>query len=47
MGLSRLATAATFTAAARGVLDVLAGREPQAVANPAWRTHRRTKEIHP
>ena len=46
MGLSRRATAATFTAAARGILDVLAGREPQAVANPAWRTHR-TKEIHP
>ena len=46
MGLSRRATAATFTAAARGVLDVLAGREPQAVANPAWRTHR-TKEIYP
>jgi phosphoglycerate dehydrogenase-like enzyme len=46
MGLSRRATAATFTAAARGVLDVLSGREPQAVANPAWRTHR-TKEIHP
>jgi D-3-phosphoglycerate dehydrogenase / 2-oxoglutarate reductase len=40
MGLSRRATAATFTAAARGVLDVLAGREPQAVANPDWRTHR-------
>ena len=46
MGLSRRATAATFTAAARGVLDVLAGREPQAVANPACRPHR-TKEIHP
>jgi D-3-phosphoglycerate dehydrogenase / 2-oxoglutarate reductase len=45
MGLSRRATAATFTAAARGVLDVLAGREPQAVANPGWRTHR-PKEIH-
>jgi D-3-phosphoglycerate dehydrogenase len=39
MGLSRRAIAATFTAAARGVLDVLAGREPQAVADPAWRTH--------
>jgi phosphoglycerate dehydrogenase-like enzyme len=39
MGLSRRATAATFTAAARGVLDVLCGREPQAVADPAWRTH--------
>jgi hypothetical protein len=25
---------------------VRAGREPQAVANPAWRT-RRAKEIHP
>jgi hypothetical protein len=37
MGLSRRATAATFTAAARGVLDVLCGREPQAVADPAWR----------
>ena len=44
MGLSRRATAATFTAAARGVLDVLCGREPQAVADPAWRTHS-TKEI--
>ena len=44
MGLSRRATAATFTAAARGVLDVLRGREPQAVADPAWRSHR-TKEI--
>jgi D-3-phosphoglycerate dehydrogenase len=46
MGLSRRATAATFAAAARGVLDVLSGREPQAVANPAWRTVC-TKEIHP
>jgi D-3-phosphoglycerate dehydrogenase / 2-oxoglutarate reductase len=45
MGLSRRATAATFTAAARGVLDVLSGREPQAVANPGWRT-RCLKEIH-
>jgi D-3-phosphoglycerate dehydrogenase / 2-oxoglutarate reductase len=45
MGLSRRATAATFTAAARGVLDVLAGREPQAVANPAWRIHRHPEEI--
>ena len=44
MGLSSRATAATF-AAARGVLDVLSGREPQAVADPAWRSHR-TKEIH-
>jgi phosphoglycerate dehydrogenase-like enzyme len=40
MGLSRRATAATFTAAAQGVLDVLAGREPRAVADPAWLTHR-------
>ena len=44
MGLSRRATAATFTAAARGVLDVLSGRELAAVADPAWRTHR-TKEV--
>ena len=40
----RQATAATFTAAARGVLDVLGGREPQAVADRAWRTYS-TKEI--
>jgi len=39
MGLSRRAIAATFTAAAQGVLDVLCGREPQAVADPAWRIH--------
>ncbi len=30
----RRATAATFAAAARGILDVLCGREPQAVADP-------------
>ena len=46
MGLSQRATAATFTAAAQGVLDVLDGREPQAVADPAWLSHRRSKEIH-
>jgi D-3-phosphoglycerate dehydrogenase / 2-oxoglutarate reductase len=46
MGLSHRATAATFTAAARGVLDVLSGREPAAVANPGWRT-RCLKENHP
>ena len=37
MGLSGRATAATFTAAAVGVVDVLDGREPAAVANPRWR----------
>jgi D-3-phosphoglycerate dehydrogenase len=37
MGLSRRATAATFTAAAAGVIDVLEGREPAAVADPRWR----------
>jgi D-3-phosphoglycerate dehydrogenase / 2-oxoglutarate reductase len=36
MGLSRRATAATFADAARGVADVLAGRHPAALANPAW-----------
>jgi phosphoglycerate dehydrogenase-like enzyme len=36
MGLSTRATAATFTAAATGVVDVLDGREPAAVANPHW-----------
>ena len=37
MGLSAQATAATFTAAATGVVDVLEGRDPAAVANPRWR----------
>jgi len=36
MGLSRRATAATFTDAARGIADVLAGRRPAALANPDW-----------
>ena len=36
MGLSVGATRATFTAAARGVADVLAGRRPAALANPEW-----------
>jgi phosphoglycerate dehydrogenase-like enzyme len=36
MGLTRRATAATFADAAQGVLDVLAGRRPVAVANPDW-----------
>jgi D-3-phosphoglycerate dehydrogenase / 2-oxoglutarate reductase len=45
MGLSRRATAATFAAAAQGIVDVLAGREPQAVADPAWRATTPTKEV--
>ena len=36
MGLSKQATATTFTVAATGVVDVLDGREPAAVANPQW-----------
>src|SRR4029453_10838472 len=36
MGLTRRATAATFADAAQGVVDVLAGRRPAAVANPDW-----------
>ena len=36
MGLSRQATAATFADAAQGVLDVLNGRSPAAVANAGW-----------
>lgn len=36
MGLTGKATAATFADAARGVVDVLDGRRPAAVANPAW-----------
>ena len=30
-----------------GQLPVVVALGSQAVANPAWRTHRRTKEIHP
>jgi D-3-phosphoglycerate dehydrogenase / 2-oxoglutarate reductase len=37
MGLSAGATRATFAAAAQGVADVLAGRRPTALADPAWR----------
>jgi D-3-phosphoglycerate dehydrogenase len=37
MGLSVGATRTTFAAAALGVADVLEGRDPVAVANPAWR----------
>jgi D-3-phosphoglycerate dehydrogenase len=36
MGLSAAATRDTFAAAARGVADVLTGRPPAAVVNPAW-----------
>jgi phosphoglycerate dehydrogenase-like enzyme len=36
MGLTGKATAATFADAARGVVDVLSGRRPSAVANPDW-----------
>jgi len=36
MGLSTQATAATFSAAATGVVDVMEGRTPAAVANPHW-----------
>jgi D-3-phosphoglycerate dehydrogenase / 2-oxoglutarate reductase len=36
MGMTRRAAAATFVDAARGVIDVLAGRRPAAVANPEW-----------
>jgi D-3-phosphoglycerate dehydrogenase len=36
MGMSRQASAATFTDAAQGILDVLTGHAPAAVANPGW-----------
>ena len=36
MGMTRRAATATFVDAARGVVDVLAGRRPAAVANPEW-----------
>ena len=34
MGLTRRGTELTFADAAQGVVDVLAGRQPAAVANP-------------
>ena len=36
MGMTRRGAAATFVDAARGIVDVLAGRRPAAVANPEW-----------
>ena len=36
MGLTRRGTELTFADAAQGVVDVLAGRRPAAVANPDW-----------
>ena len=36
MGMTRRAAAATFVDAARGIVDVLAGRRPATVANPEW-----------
>jgi D-3-phosphoglycerate dehydrogenase / 2-oxoglutarate reductase len=36
MGMTRRASAATFVDAARGIVDVLAGRRPGTVANPEW-----------
>ena len=36
MGMSRQGSAATFIDAAQGVLDVLTGHRPAAVANPGW-----------
>jgi phosphoglycerate dehydrogenase-like enzyme len=36
MGLTRRATVATFVDAAQGIVEVLAGRSPAAVANPDW-----------
>lgn len=45
MGLTRRATAATFADAARGIDDVLAGRQPAAVANPDWHRSVRTEEV--
>ncbi|HXR68575.1 MAG TPA: NAD(P)-dependent oxidoreductase [Dermatophilaceae bacterium] len=48
MGLTRRAMAATFADAARGVVDVLNGRSPAAVANPDWADpHPSTATEHP
>ncbi|GAA5162963.1 hydroxyacid dehydrogenase [Pseudonocardia eucalypti] len=49
VGLSRRGTALTFADAAQGVVDVLAGRVPAAVADPHWTdaaVRVSTKEIH-
>ncbi|MEU1306934.1 NAD(P)-dependent oxidoreductase [Streptomyces shenzhenensis] len=40
MGMTQRAMKLTFVDAARGVADVLAGREPAAIANPDW-NHRK------
>jgi D-3-phosphoglycerate dehydrogenase len=45
MGLTRRATAVTFADAARGVVDVLVGRTPSAVANPDWAGPVRIEEV--
>ena len=37
-GMTRRAEALTFAAAARGVVAVLTGEPPVAVANPEWRS---------
>ena len=52
MGLSRRATAATFTTAARGVLDVLcrpraAGRRQSRLAQPIALAPAPLEEVHP
>lgn len=47
MGLSRRATALTFADAAQGVVDVLAGAAPAAVANPGWAERGLTTTVHP
>jgi hypothetical protein len=45
MGMTRRAAAATFVDAARGIVDVLAGRRPAAVANPEWVDAVRIEEV--
>ncbi len=45
MGMTRGAAAATFVDAARGIVDVLAGRRPAAVANPEWVDVVRIEEV--
>lgn len=46
MGMTRRAAAATFVDAARGVVDVLAGRSPAAVANSDWTASQAATRLH-
>jgi D-3-phosphoglycerate dehydrogenase len=47
IGMTRRGEALTFADAARGVVAVLTGQQPAAVANPAWTTAHSCTKGHP